>query len=64
MDTNKTLLLIIIVIISLVIFSNCTCDECDQKEDFYGGLYYYPPIYSGCIENTFGNINCYSPPHF
>jgi hypothetical protein len=25
--------------------------------------YYYPFLYSGCIEDTFGNINCISDPY-
>ena len=46
----------------------------EDKEEFYSsryfGLfpYYYPPyygpyLYSGCVENTFGNVDCYSPPY-
>lgn len=25
--------------------------------------YHFPYFYSGCIEDTFGNINCISPPY-
>lgn len=25
--------------------------------------YHFPYFYSGCVEDTFGNINCISPPY-